>query len=224
MLRKYAKTLQNLGDRYFAERANDLFDLEKRLLRHLAGRAARRTDAADGPGAGAGPQSDSQRNGQPRQEIRPGICHRSGGQEQSHGDSGRGARTAGRGRGRVVSVRCFRGRIDHHRRRPGNGHHRPRRRDAGKLPRRRAEDAHGRRQTQLAGALAFRNAGRRADPHLRQHRISRRGRPLRRTRGRGNRPLPHRVPVSRERSGTDRRGAVRRLHPGPARPFRPARS
>lgn len=37
VLRKYAKTLQNLGDRYFAERANDLFDLEKRLLRHLLG-------------------------------------------------------------------------------------------------------------------------------------------------------------------------------------------
>jgi phosphotransferase system enzyme I (PtsI) len=37
VLRKYAKSLQNLGDRYFAERANDLFDLEKRLLRHLLG-------------------------------------------------------------------------------------------------------------------------------------------------------------------------------------------
>jgi phosphotransferase system enzyme I (PtsI) len=37
VLRKYAKTLQNLGDRYFAERANDLFDLEKRILRHLLG-------------------------------------------------------------------------------------------------------------------------------------------------------------------------------------------
>ncbi|HEY2250059.1 MAG TPA: phosphoenolpyruvate--protein phosphotransferase [Planctomycetaceae bacterium] len=37
VLRKYAKTLQNLGDRYLAERANDLFDLEKRLLRHLLG-------------------------------------------------------------------------------------------------------------------------------------------------------------------------------------------
>jgi phosphotransferase system enzyme I (PtsI) len=37
VLRKHAKTLQNLGDRYFAERAHDLFDLEKRLLRHLLG-------------------------------------------------------------------------------------------------------------------------------------------------------------------------------------------
>ena len=37
VLRKHAKTLKNLGDRYFAERANDLFDLEKRILRHLLG-------------------------------------------------------------------------------------------------------------------------------------------------------------------------------------------
>lgn len=37
VLRQYARTLQNLGDRYFAERANDLFDLEKRILRHLLG-------------------------------------------------------------------------------------------------------------------------------------------------------------------------------------------
>jgi phosphoenolpyruvate-protein phosphotransferase (PTS system enzyme I) len=33
--RSYAKTIQNLGDRYFAERASDLFDLEKRILRQL---------------------------------------------------------------------------------------------------------------------------------------------------------------------------------------------
>ncbi|MGQ0637508.1 MAG: phosphoenolpyruvate--protein phosphotransferase [Planctomycetaceae bacterium] len=37
VLRQYARTLQKLGDRYFAERANDLFDLEKRILRHLLG-------------------------------------------------------------------------------------------------------------------------------------------------------------------------------------------
>lgn len=35
VLRAYAKTLQNLGDQYLAERATDLFDLEKRILRHL---------------------------------------------------------------------------------------------------------------------------------------------------------------------------------------------
>jgi phosphoenolpyruvate-protein phosphotransferase (PTS system enzyme I) len=37
VLRQYAKRFENLGDQYFAERAADLFDLEKRVLRHLLG-------------------------------------------------------------------------------------------------------------------------------------------------------------------------------------------
>lgn len=37
VLRKYAKTIQGLGDRYLAERAADLFDVEKRILRFLLG-------------------------------------------------------------------------------------------------------------------------------------------------------------------------------------------
>lgn len=37
VIRKYANELQNLGNTYLAERAADLFDLEKRLLRHLLG-------------------------------------------------------------------------------------------------------------------------------------------------------------------------------------------
>ncbi len=37
VLGQYAKLLQNLGDLYKADRAIDLYDLEKRLLRHLLG-------------------------------------------------------------------------------------------------------------------------------------------------------------------------------------------
>ncbi|REJ72862.1 MAG: phosphoenolpyruvate--protein phosphotransferase [Planctomycetota bacterium] len=37
VLRRYAKELQNLGNHYFAERAADLFDLERSMLRHLLG-------------------------------------------------------------------------------------------------------------------------------------------------------------------------------------------
>ncbi len=37
MLRKFAKELQHLGDKYLAERAADIFDLERSLLRHLLG-------------------------------------------------------------------------------------------------------------------------------------------------------------------------------------------
>lgn len=37
VLRQYAKRFQNLGDHYFAERSADIYDLEKRLLKHLLG-------------------------------------------------------------------------------------------------------------------------------------------------------------------------------------------
>ena len=37
VLRRYAKVFQNLGNIYLADRADDIFDLEKRLLRHLLG-------------------------------------------------------------------------------------------------------------------------------------------------------------------------------------------
>ncbi len=37
VLRKYARVFQNLGDNYLAERAVDIYDLERRLLRHLLG-------------------------------------------------------------------------------------------------------------------------------------------------------------------------------------------
>jgi len=37
-LRRYAQVFQKLESRHLAERANDIFDIEKRLLRHLLGR------------------------------------------------------------------------------------------------------------------------------------------------------------------------------------------
>ena len=37
VLRRYAKVFQNLDNHYLAERAVDIFDLEKRILRHLLG-------------------------------------------------------------------------------------------------------------------------------------------------------------------------------------------
>jgi phosphoenolpyruvate-protein phosphotransferase (PTS system enzyme I) len=37
VLRRYAKMFQNLGNIYLADRADDIFDLEKRILRHLLG-------------------------------------------------------------------------------------------------------------------------------------------------------------------------------------------
>lgn len=37
VLRQYAKKFQNLGNKFLADRATDIFDIEKRLLRHLLG-------------------------------------------------------------------------------------------------------------------------------------------------------------------------------------------
>ncbi len=37
VLRRHAKNVQNLGDHYLAERADDIYDIEKRILRHLLG-------------------------------------------------------------------------------------------------------------------------------------------------------------------------------------------
>ena len=37
-LRRYAQVFQRLESSYLAERASDIFDIEKRLLRHLLGR------------------------------------------------------------------------------------------------------------------------------------------------------------------------------------------
>uniref|UniRef100_A0A7C2NXF3 Phosphoenolpyruvate-protein phosphotransferase n=1 Tax=Schlesneria paludicola TaxID=360056 RepID=A0A7C2NXF3_9PLAN len=37
VLRQYAKRFENLGDQYFSERVADLYDLEKRILKHLLG-------------------------------------------------------------------------------------------------------------------------------------------------------------------------------------------
>ncbi len=69
-LRQYAKVFQSLEGDYMPERANDIFDIEKRLLRHLFGTAARRAGAHQFRSAGAGAQSHAQRNGEPQSEVR----------------------------------------------------------------------------------------------------------------------------------------------------------
>ena len=65
-LRRYAKVFQSIESSYLAERANDIFDIEKRLLRHLLGRRREELVAPHLAGAGAGPQPHAQRNGQSR--------------------------------------------------------------------------------------------------------------------------------------------------------------
>ena len=69
-LRRYAKVFQKLEGNYMAERANDIFDIEKRLLRNLLGRRREELAHVTSPGARAGPQPHAQRNGQPRPPVR----------------------------------------------------------------------------------------------------------------------------------------------------------
>ena len=116
-LRRYAKVFQTCRAASLADRAGDIFDIEKRLLRQLARPASRGALAAHVARRDSGPQSNAQRNGQSRSQVRPRIRHRSRRAGQPHGDRRRGARIAGRRRHRSVSQRCCRRRSGHYRRR-----------------------------------------------------------------------------------------------------------
>lgn len=49
VLRQYAKKFQNLGDHYLSERSADIYDLERRLLRHLLGERREELQHLTGP-------------------------------------------------------------------------------------------------------------------------------------------------------------------------------
>ena len=49
VLRRYAKMFQNLGNNYLAERADDIYDLEKVILRHLLGTSREELDQLTAP-------------------------------------------------------------------------------------------------------------------------------------------------------------------------------
>ena len=117
-LRRYAQVFQRLEPSYLAERANDIFDIEKRLLRHLLGRRREGISQLNLAGAGAGPQPHAQRGGQSRPPLRSRFRHRDRRAGQPHGDRGRGPGNPGRGRHRPVPHRGLRRRPGDHRRRP----------------------------------------------------------------------------------------------------------
>jgi phosphotransferase system enzyme I (PtsI) len=48
-LRKYAKVFESLGGEYMRERANDIFDIEKRILRNLLGKARQELSQVTSP-------------------------------------------------------------------------------------------------------------------------------------------------------------------------------
>ena len=69
-LRRYAQVFQKLESRYLAERANDIFDIEKRLLRNLLGMRREGNLPSHLARARPGPQPHAQRNGQARSRVR----------------------------------------------------------------------------------------------------------------------------------------------------------
>ena len=119
-LRRYAQVFQRLESSYLAERANDIFDIEKRLLRHLLGAAAKALPTSPRR-CWYWPQPDAQRDGQSRSPLRPRVCDRDRRAGQPYGNRGRGPRDSGRRGHRTVFDGSFRRRPGHYRRRQGVG-------------------------------------------------------------------------------------------------------
>ena len=113
------KVFPRLSGGTFAERASDIFDIEKRLLAKFAGPAPRGAFAAHFAGRDPGARSHAQRNRQFRSQICPRFCHRSRRPRQPHGDRGRRHGNSRRRRHRAVSDRRFRRRPGHYRRPSG---------------------------------------------------------------------------------------------------------
>ena len=183
-MRRYAKVFQSLEGAYMAERANDIFDIEKRLLTPPAGREARGTSRRSRPRCLvlARNLTPSETAGD-EAGVHPRVRHRDRRPRQPHGDRRRGPRDPGGGRRRAVPGRRVRRRDRHHRRRRGRVILRP---DEETLARYRHEAdraavAHG--QALRARRQAVRNARRRRHPTAGEHRVPWRDR-LRRSNGR----------------------------------------
>ncbi len=89
-LRRYAKVFQTIENSYLAERANDIFDIEKRLLRNLLGRRREELGQLISPVIVLGAQSDSQRDREFRSHVRPRNGHRVWRPQQPYGYRGPG--------------------------------------------------------------------------------------------------------------------------------------
>ena len=118
-LRRYAKVFQTVQSSFLADRASDIFDIEKRLLRHLLGRRREELSRLISPVIVlAHNLTPSETANLDRKFVR-GFVTEMGGPRQPHGHRGRGARIAGGRRHRTISVRRLGRRPDHYRRRPG---------------------------------------------------------------------------------------------------------
>ena len=66
VMRRYAKALESIEGGHLAARVADLFDIEKRILRHLLGQRREQLQHLQRAGHRPGPRPDAQRDGRPR--------------------------------------------------------------------------------------------------------------------------------------------------------------
>ena len=175
-LRRYTAVFQNLENRYLAERAHDMFDIEKRLLGALLGRPRERPVSPDLAGHSADAQPDAQRGRQPRPALRAGDRVRDRRAGQPHGDRGRGAGHSRRRRHGTVSDRGLGRRPADRRRRHGTGHPAAGRGDARALPPAGGTTPQPGGPAGTAARPAGRNPRRASHSAERQHRVPQRSR------------------------------------------------
>ncbi len=99
-LRRYAKVFQSLEGDYLAERANDIFDIEKRLLRNLLGRRREELAQLTSPVLVLAHNLTPSETANLNPQFVRGLRHRDRRPGQPHGDRGRGPGDPGRGRHR----------------------------------------------------------------------------------------------------------------------------
>ncbi len=213
ILRRYAQVFQRLESSYLAERANDIFDIEKRLLRHLLGRRREGIAHLTSPVLVlAHNLTPSETSNLDRRFVRGFVTE----------VGGPGSHTAIVAEAleipAVVGTGPFLtevsgGETGDHRRRQGAGDPPARRRDAGPLSPRGRGKPHSGDPAGAAPRSARRNPRRRPHRTAGQHRVPLRSRSLRRSRGRRRGTVSHRVPLSRRRDRADRGGPFPGLFP-----------
>ena len=85
------KVFQSLDNSYMAERATDILDIEKRLLRNLLGRRREEISSLTSPVLVLAHTPYAQRGRQSRSSVRPRLRHRTRGLGQPHRDRRPGA-------------------------------------------------------------------------------------------------------------------------------------
>ena len=127
VIRKYAGELQNLGNSFLAERAVDLFDLEKRLLRHLLGERREELAHLTAPVIVLAHDLTPSETSRLDKKFVLGFATEGGGPHEPYRHSRRRARNPGHCRSGELSQRRLGRGSRHSRRRSRRNHRRPRR-------------------------------------------------------------------------------------------------